>query len=56
VRGNRTSAPVWQSHIMWIAGAATLTAGIVGVAVHSAAYWRLERDQAPTPSPVEPRR
>ena len=43
-------------HIMWIAGAATLTAGIVGIAVHSAAYWRLERDQAPTPSPVEPGR
>ena len=43
-------------HIMWIAGAATLTAGIVGVAVHSATYWRLERDQAPTPSPAEPGR
>jgi O-antigen/teichoic acid export membrane protein len=42
-------------HIDWIAGAGMLAGGLVGVAVHSAGYWRLERDrllerdQKPTP-------
>jgi hypothetical protein len=31
-------------HILWIAGVAVLASGLVGVAVHSAGYWRLERD------------
>jgi hypothetical protein len=30
-------------HILWIAGVGMLVSGIVGVAVHSAGYWRLER-------------
>ena len=30
-------------HILWIAGVGMLASGIVGVAVHSAGYWRLER-------------
>jgi hypothetical protein len=32
-------------HISWIAGVGVLTAGIVGVGVHSAGFWRLEQDQ-----------
>jgi hypothetical protein len=38
-------------HIMWIAGVGILTAGFVAVGVHSAGWWRLERDQPPTPEP-----
>ena len=34
-------------HILWIAGVGMLASGIVGVAVHSAGYLRLEQDQAP---------
>ena len=42
-------------HILWIAGVGILASGIVAVAVHSAGYWRLEREQAPTPQqPEEP--
>jgi hypothetical protein len=36
-------------HILWIAGVGVLASGLAAVAVHSASYWRLERDQAPTP-------
>jgi hypothetical protein len=36
-------------HILWIAGVGMLASGLVAVAVHSAGWWRLERDQAPTP-------
>jgi hypothetical protein len=36
-------------HILWIAGAGMLASGIAAVAVHSAGYVRLERDQEPTP-------
>jgi hypothetical protein len=36
-------------HIYWIAGVGMLASGIVGVAVHSAGYTRLEREQEPTP-------
>jgi hypothetical protein len=36
-------------HIYWIAGVGMLAGGIVGVGVHSAGYWRLEREQKPTP-------
>jgi hypothetical protein len=36
-------------HILWIAGVAVLISGLAGVAVHSAAYVRLEQDQGPTP-------
>jgi O-antigen/teichoic acid export membrane protein len=32
-------------HILWIAGVAMLAAGLVAVAVHTAGYTRLERDQ-----------
>jgi hypothetical protein len=35
-------------HIMWIAGVGILASGIVGMAVYSAGYTRLERDGAPT--------
>jgi hypothetical protein len=35
-------------HILWIAGVALLASGLVAVAIHSAGYWRLERDQQPT--------
>jgi O-antigen/teichoic acid export membrane protein len=35
-------------HILWIAGVALLASGLLAVAVHSAGYWRLERDQPPT--------
>jgi hypothetical protein len=40
-------------HILWIAGAGMLAGGIVGVAVHSASYMRLERDQQPAPQQAE---
>lgn len=36
-------------HIHWIAGVGMLTGGLVGVAVYSAGYTRLEREQEPTP-------
>jgi uncharacterized membrane protein HdeD (DUF308 family) len=39
-------------HILWIAGAAMLVAGLVAVAVHSAGYTRLEGDQPPGTGPV----
>jgi hypothetical protein len=32
-------------HILWIAGVGMLAAGLVAVAVHSAGYARVERDQ-----------
>jgi hypothetical protein len=35
-------------HIDWIAGAVFLSAGFVGLFVHSAGWWRLERDQNPS--------
>jgi hypothetical protein len=34
-------------HMYWIAGVVFLAAGFVGLFVHSAGWWRLERDQAP---------
>jgi hypothetical protein len=40
-------------HILWIAGVGMLAGGIVGVAVHSAGYVRLERDQQPAPQQAE---
>jgi hypothetical protein len=40
--------------ILWIAGVAVLVSGLAGVAVHSAGYMRLERDQGPTPPADEP--
>jgi hypothetical protein len=40
-------------HILWIAGVAMLAGGIVGVAVHSAGYLRLERERPPTPGEAE---
>ena len=40
-------------HILWIAGVGMLAGGLVGVAVHSAGYVRLERDQEPTPEEGE---
>jgi hypothetical protein len=36
-------------HILWIAGVGMLTSGMVAVAVHSANYMLLKRDQEPTP-------
>jgi len=36
-------------HILWIAGVGMLASGLVAVAVHSAGYVRLERDQEATP-------
>lgn len=35
-------------HIYWIAGVAFLAAALVGVGVHSAGWWRLERDHDPS--------
>jgi O-antigen/teichoic acid export membrane protein len=32
-------------HILWIAGVGLLVSGLVGVAVQSVGYWRLERDR-----------
>lgn len=40
-------------HILWIAGMGVLATRIVGVAVYSAGYVRLERDQEPTPQEAE---
>ena len=40
-------------HILWIAGVVFLASGIVGVAVHSLGYRRLERDQGPLPQEGE---
>ena len=40
-------------HILWVAGVGILVTGVVAVAVHSAAYWRLERDQLPAPQDPE---
>ena len=40
-------------HILWIAGVALLASGLVAVGVHSAGYWRLERDRQPTPQEAE---
>jgi hypothetical protein len=34
-------------HVHWIAGVGMLAGGLVGVAVYSAGYTRLERDQGP---------
>jgi hypothetical protein len=34
-------------HILWIPGVGILASGLVGTAVHSAGYMRLERDQGP---------
>lgn len=36
-------------HIHWIAGVGMLASGLVAVAVYSAGYTRLERDQEPPP-------
>jgi len=35
-------------HIYWIAGVVFLAAGLVGMLVHSAGYWRLEGNQDPS--------
>jgi len=40
-------------HIMWIAGVVLLASAMVGVALHTVGYWRLERDQEPTPQEAE---
>jgi hypothetical protein len=40
-------------HILWIAGVAMLVFGIVGVAIHSAGYVRLEQEQPPPPGEAE---
>jgi hypothetical protein len=40
-------------HILWIAGVGLLASGIVAVGVHSAGYWRLERDRQPPPQQAE---
>ena len=40
-------------HILWIAGVGVLASGLAAVAVHSASYWRLERERAPTPQEGE---
>jgi hypothetical protein len=40
-------------HILWIAGVGMLVGGIVGVAVHSAGYARLERAREPTSQEAE---
>jgi hypothetical protein len=40
-------------HILWIAGVGMLATGLVAVAVHSAGYTRLERDQGPMPQEGE---
>jgi hypothetical protein len=40
-------------HIYWIAGVGMLASGLVAVGVHSAGFWRLEREQAPTPQETE---
>ena len=35
-------------HIYWVAAVVFLAAGVVGLFVHSAGWWRLERDQDPS--------
>lgn len=46
-------AGLW--HILWIAGAATMASGIIGMMVHSAGFVRLERDaELPSPGEEEP--
>jgi len=35
-------------HIYWVAGIVFLAAGLVGLFVHAAGWWRLERDQDPS--------
>jgi hypothetical protein len=40
-------------HILWVAGVGMLASGIVAVAVYSAGYVRLERDQGPAPQETE---
>ncbi len=40
-------------HILWIAGVGMLAGGLVGVAVHSAGYVRLEYPAAPTSQEAE---
>lgn len=40
-------------HIHWIAGVGMVASGLVGVAVHSAGYVRLERDQEAPPEETE---
>jgi hypothetical protein len=32
-------------HVLWLAGVGIVASGLVGVGVHSAGYWRLERDR-----------
>jgi hypothetical protein len=32
-------------HIYWVAGVVFLVAGLVALGVHSAGWWRLERDR-----------
>jgi hypothetical protein len=36
-------------HILWIAGVGMLAFGVVGIGVHSAGWWRLERDRLEPP-------
>jgi hypothetical protein len=36
-------------HIRWIAGVGLVARTFVAVVVQSAGWWRLRRDQAPTP-------
>jgi hypothetical protein len=40
-------------HILWIAGVGMLAGGLMGVAVRSAGYVRLERDRGPAPQEGE---
>jgi hypothetical protein len=40
-------------HILWVAGVGMLVCGLVAVAVHSAGYWRLERDRLLAPQEPE---
>jgi len=42
-------------HIYWVAGAVFLFVGFVGLFVHSAGWWRLERDEAPAQGGDPPR-
>jgi hypothetical protein len=40
-------------HISWIAGIGMLGSGVVGTAVLSAQYWRMERQEGPPPQDLE---
>jgi hypothetical protein len=40
-------------HIWWVAGVAVLASGVLGMAAHSAAWWRLEQDHLPKPGVSE---